>query len=575
MNTLLNVLDVSFSRGSLPLFENISFSINACDRVGFVGHNGSGKSTLLSLLSGKDEPDEGEIRMPRGQRVALVEQFVPLELSQLTLTDAVLDVMPAEKRQENSYQADKLLQQLGFSAEQSALPLQTLSGGQQNLALLARAILLKPELLLMDEPGNHMDVMALAFLQKFLLSGQPIPFLMISHDRELLNNCCTRTVFLRDKTLYSFDLPFDAATQALAERDVQAAKARQAEEKEIKRLSVSAKRLALWGKTYDNENFARKAKSMQKRIERLKDEQTAVGHGSGLELHLQAQSLRAKSLVTIENLTIVTPGEEQELLQIDFQHVRPGDRIALLGRNGVGKSTTINRLISAIGADDNHVRFNPNVNLGYYDQQLEQFDSTSGRIDWLRDRSEMADDKIQQVLLQNGIPYSEANHSVNKLSGGECARLMFMLFQLKKPNFLVLDEPTNHIDIQGREQLEQQLIESDATLLITSHDRRFIEHVANRWWWIRDNQMIELNGLEEFYSAVEQDVLPEQVAPRSAQTIPCKSDLEAMTEDEKLTRIDDLERLLREDKARKEKFQKPKRQRLWEQELALLWKELG
>lgn len=575
MNTLLNVLGVSFSRGSLPLFENISFSINACDRVGFVGHNGSGKSTLLSLLSGKEEPDEGEIRMPRGQRVALVEQFVPLELSQLTLTDAVLNVIPAEKRQEERYQADKLLQQLGFSAEQSALPLQTLSGGQQNLALLARAILLKPKLLLMDEPGNHMDVQALAFLQQFLLSGQPIPFLMISHDRELLNNCCTRTVFLRDKTLYSFDLPFDAARQALAERDVQAAKARQAEEKEIKRLSVSAKRLALWGKTYDNENFARKAKSMQKRIERLKDEQTTVGQGSGLELHLQAQSLRAKSLVTIENLTIVTPGEEQELLKIDFQHVRPGDRIALLGRNGVGKSTTINRLISAIGADDNHVRFNPNVNLGYYDQQLEQFDSTSGRIDWLRDHSEMADAKIQQVLLQNGIPYSEADHSVNKLSGGECARLMFMLFQLKKPNFLVLDEPTNHIDIQGREQLEQQLIESDATLLITSHDRRFIEHVANRWWWIRDKQLIELNGLEEFYSVVEQDVRPEQAASKSTQKIPCKSDLEIMTEDEKLTRIDDLERLLREDKARKEKFQKPKRQRLWEQELALLWKELG
>lgn len=574
MNTLLNVLDVSFSRGSLLLFENISFSISAGDRVGLVGHNGSGKSTLLSLLSGKEEPDDGEIRMPRGQRVAMVEQFVPPELSQLALTEAVLDVMPAQIRQENRYQADKLLQQLGFSVDQTTLPLHSLSGGQQNLALLARAILLKPELLLMDEPGNHMDVMALAFLQRFLLSGQPIPFLLISHDRDLLNNCCTRTLFLRDESLYAFDLPFDLAVDALAAHDAQAAKTRQTEEKEIKRLQASAKRLALWGKTYDNEDLARKAKSMQKRVERLKQEQTTVSLGSGLALQLQADSLRAKSLLTIEDLTIVTPDGEHALLSIAFQHIRPGDRIALLGRNGVGKSTTINRLVSAIGELDSQVRFNPNVIGGYYDQQLEQFGSSQGRLDWLRDRSEMADEKVKQVMLQNGIAFADLHRSVNTLSGGECARLMFMLFQLKTPNFLILDEPTNHIDIQGREQLEQQLIDSEATLLITSHDRRFIERVANRWWWIHDRKLKELNGLEEFYAVVEQDVLPEQAVSKTVDINQDRFESAVMTDDDKLMRIDELERLLREDKARKKKFQKPDRQQLWEQELSSLWKGL-
>lgn len=575
MNTLLNVLDVSFSRGSLPLFENISFSIGTGDRIGLVGHNGSGKSTLLSLLSGKEQSDEGEIRMPRGQRVALVEQFVPMELAQLALTEAVLDVMPPEQRQANRYQADELLQQLGFSSNQTELPLHTLSGGQQNLALLARAILQQPELLLMDEPGNHMDVMALAFLQRFLLIDQPLPFLMISHDRELLNNCCNRTIFLRDNRLYAFDLPFDLAAKALAEHDIQAAKTSQAEEKEIKRLQASAKRLALWGKTYDNEDLARKAKSMQKRVERLKQEQTTISQGSGLELHLEADSLRAKSVLTIEDLAIVVPDGEHELLRIDFQHIRPGDRIALLGRNGVGKSTTINRLISALGELDEHIRFNPNVTLGYYDQQLEKFNSTCSRMDWLRNFSGNTDEPIKQVLLQNGIPFADFGHPVDQLSGGECARLMFMLFQLIKPNFLILDEPTNHIDIQGREQLEQQLIESEATLLITSHDRRFIEQVANRWWWINDNKLIELNGLEEFYSAVKQDMLPEQVASKSTVKMQSRVDIKLMTEDEKLARIDELERLLKEDSARKAKFQKPERQRLWEQELTRIWKDLG
>lgn len=575
MNTLLNVLDVSFSRDSLLLFQNISLSVRTGDRIGFVGHNGSGKSTLLSLLSGKDQPDEGEIRMPRGQRVALVEQFVPTQLAQLPLGEAILDILPADQREGNRYRADELLQQLGFDTHQSQLPLSELSGGQQNLALLARSILLEPELLLMDEPSNHMDVMALAYLERFLLSGPDIPFLMISHDRELLDNCCNRTIFLRDTKLYCFDLPFSAASQALADHDAQAAKSRQAEEKEIKRLQASARRLAQWGKTYDNEDLARKAKSMQKRVEKLKLEQTETSQGSNLELHLQMDALRSKSLLTIEDLPITIVGRKQELLRIEFQHVRPGDRIALLGRNGVGKSTTINRLVEAVGALDKRARFNPNVNLGYYDQQLEHFNTDCSRFDWLRNRSNVLDNQIKQVLLQHGINYADFDHSVTKLSGGECARLMFMLFHLNKPNFLILDEPTNHIDIHGRQQLEQQLIESRATLLITSHDRQFIEQVATRWWWINDGKLIELNSLEEFYTVIKQDALPDTSPVKSIQQYPADAtSIEGMNEDEKLARIDELETLLREDKARKAKFQKPVRQKSWEQELSKLWKAL-
>lgn len=573
MSALLSILNVSFSRGSNSLLEQISLNIVTGDRIGLVGHNGSGKSTLLSLITGSDEPDDGEIRIPRGQRIALVEQFLPEDLRQQPLTQAVLSALPTEQHQDNIYRVDELLQQLGFSLRQTELPLQSLSGGQQNLALLARAILLEPELLLMDEPGNHMDVLAQAFLQRYLLSNYSIPFLMISHDRELLNNCCSRTVFLRDKALYAFDLPYDAAAEALALHDLQAAKARHAEEKEIKRLQKSAKRLALWGKTYDNEDLARKAKSMQKRVDRLQQEQTTVSKGSGLDLQLQTDSLRSKSLFTLENLEIYTPDRERKLLEIEFQHVRPGDRVALLGKNGVGKSTTIDRLISAIGTVDDHVRFNPNVKVGYYDQELQQFDTSRSRFDWLQDRCDQPDDRIKQVLLQNGIPYSEFDHSVNTLSGGESARLMFMVFQLNKPNFLVLDEPTNHIDIQGREQLEQQLISADATLLITSHDRRFIEGVANRWWWINDGQLIELSGLDEFYSVIEQDTSLQFTSNSEKPVLTDTINSQDLDEDGKIARIEELETLLKNDRARKAKFQKPKRQHEWEQELKRLWAE--
>ncbi|MEM7259233.1 MAG: ATP-binding cassette domain-containing protein, partial [Pseudomonadota bacterium] len=342
----------------------------------------------------------------------------------------------------------------------------------------------------------------------------------------------------------------------------------------IKRLQASAHRLAMWGKTYDNEDLARKAKTIQRRVEKLQQEQTTVSRGSALDLHVQTESLRAKSLLTIEHLQIFTPDNEQQLLTIEFQHIRPGDRIALLGRNGAGKSTTINRLINAIGTDDPQIKFNPNVNPGYYDQELSQFQTSQGRMEWLRQRCEHADVRLKQVLLRNGISYRDFDQPVDTLSGGQCARLMFMLFQLNQPNFLVLDEPTNHIDIQGREQLELQLIESEATLLVTSHDRRFVERVANRWWWINNCELIELNSLDDFYDAIKQDALPQNApAPLSSntttQTIPTLDN-----PDDKLNRIETLEKLLREDKARKPKFQKPARQQAWEKEIALLWKDL-
>jgi ATPase subunit of ABC transporter with duplicated ATPase domains len=574
MNTLLNVINVSFARGSVPLFENISLSINTGDRVGLVGHNGSGKSSLLSLISGAETPDEGEIRMPRGQKVAMVEQFVPSVLSQMSLIDAVLEILPVEERQQNRYQADELLAQLGFSVAHAELPLHSLSGGQQNLALLARAILLQPELLLMDEPGNHMDVMALQYLQQFLHSGHSGSLLMISHDRELLNSCCNRTVFLRDQRLYSFELPFDAASKALAERDVQAAKARHAEGKEIKRLQTSAKRLAEWGRAYDNEDLARKAKTIQKRVDKLKQEQTTLSRGSGLELHVETESLRSKSLLTIEKAPITIPGGGQRLLDIEFQYIRPGDRIALLGRNGVGKSTTINRLVDAIGTFDERIRVNPNVQLGYYDQELSQFQGACGRIDWLRERCELPDAPIKSVLLQNGVAYRDFDQPVNTLSGGECARLMFMLFQLNKPNLLILDEPTNHTDIQGRQQLERQLVESGATLIITSHDRRFIERVANRWWWINNRKLVELNGLEEFYAVISDDATSDAKSVATSK-VPHTSGVPATdNQDDLLARIEALETLLSADRARKPKFQKPDRQLEWEREIDILWQKL-
>jgi ATP-binding cassette, subfamily F, member 3 len=582
MSVVLHLSNLTFSRRSQPLFDNVNFTIRHGDRIGLVGHNGSGKSTLLSLIVGAEQPDQGEIWMPRGLRLGVVEQFVPQLLLGKTLEQAVLDVLPEEQRRTDLYRVHTLLESLSFRSEQWRLGLESLSGGEQNLALLGRALVGEPDLLLMDEPGNHMDVVALAHLQRFLSAQCPYPFLLISHDRELLESTCNRTVFLRDKTLYSFDLPYEKAKTALADHDAQAWHHRQAEAKEIKRLQASAKRLAEWGKVYDNEDLARKAKAMQKRIDRLQDEQTFASKGSGLDVQLASETLRARSMLVLENLQVFTPDRQRKLVEGRFLHIKPGDRVALLGKNGVGKSTTLNLVLDAFETLNDAIRFNPNVQLGFYDQELREFSQPVGRFDWLRSRVDGHNERITQVLLQSGVAYVDFNQPVSELSGGERARMMFMLFRLRQPNFLILDEPTNHIDLEGREQLEQQLITSGATLLITGHDRRFIERVANRWWWINNGVLEELHNPQRFYDTVCTKTSAPPVAtptgnsvalqgmPSRRSSAPAQS-----TDDRLLQRMDELETLLAQDKARKAKFQKPALQRQWQSELDRLWAKLS
>ncbi|MEM7070054.1 MAG: ATP-binding cassette domain-containing protein, partial [Pseudomonadota bacterium] len=359
------------------MFSNLSLHINDRDRIGLVGHNGSGKSTLLKLLLGVMEPDSGRIVTQRGLAVGLVEQFVPEALASCTVLDAVSSVLPEDSRSEEMYRAELMLSRLGlWDLRQHCLS--ETSGGQQNLVLFARSVLKDPELLLLDEPGNHMDSKAMSYLKRFLGSSDVPAFLMISHDRDLLDAVTKRTIWLRDERAYSFNQPYSQSRMELAAKDEAAQLSRVAEEKKISRLQGSADRMALWGKIHDNEKFARKAKSMQKRIDKMEDEKTFVSQGSGLSLQIDTDFLKAKQVFIFENETISAP-DQRPLFTIEQMNFRPGDRVALLGINGSGKSSCIESLMRAYRLEldrQSATRFNPNVRIGYFDQGLAQFDES-------------------------------------------------------------------------------------------------------------------------------------------------------------------------------------------------------
>lgn len=579
MSLLLQAKNISLTQGTKPLFHELNLSIAKGNRIGLVGHNGAGKTSLLRILCGQQQPDDGEMVYQRGLQIGLVEQFVTPALYDTALIDTAIDAIPEDERDVQHYRAETLLTDLGFSAADCAAPLRRLSGGQQNLALLVRAQLRDPDVLLMDEPGNHMDISALAHLRKYLLDGRDMTFMMISHDRELLDDCCQQTVFLRDMQTYKFDLPYSSARQELDLQDEQAAHRLQSEEKEITRIRKSAKRLADWGKTYDNEDLARKAKTMAARADKLEQNKTEISKGSGLDLALNSGDLRSKTVVTLENLKVSAEDDGRPLASCEYLVLKPGDRVAMLGINGAGKSTSIRRLLSAYAREaeipsDDTVRYNPNVVLSYFDQELNGFENTAGRFDWLRKRVNLPDADVRNLLLHAGVAYEDFGQSVKTLSGGEKARLMFMLLALERPNFMILDEPTNHIDLESREQLEHQLNNSDAAMLVTSHDRLFLQHVCTRWWVIDGGVLQELPSLDACYERLTAASSADAARPSS--TGKSVQDVQTYSGDDDiaLERIAELEALLQADLGRKPKFQKPQRQAEWQAELDQLWTSL-
>ncbi|PHM27620.1 ABC-F family ATP-binding cassette domain-containing protein [Xenorhabdus budapestensis] len=570
MSTYLSAQSLSIAFSSAPLFEDITFTLNKGDKIGLIGHNGCGKSTLMKLLSGNLEDYSGKITIANHCVLAYVEQHLPLSLHDATLIEAISEKVKVDE----IWRAELLLSELGFPEQDWQTPIGNLSGGQHMRLLLGRAVIQQPDLLLLDEPSNHLDLTSLLWLESFLSQWKG-SFVLVSHDQTLLDRVTNITWIMRDKTLYHFGMACSQARQALLERDQTDLQRHASEQKEIDRLEQSAERLATWGKVYDSPDLSRKAKTMLARKQRLAEQQTKLTQGTPWKLTLQGDALPANRLLDIEHMAVMPLGTNVLLFNVLSKQIKSGDRVAVLGNNGCGKSTLLKVLYKEyLEKTLQNVDYHPQCQLGYYDQSLEQIQGDESLSDALIRFAPTSDDQRKRALISAGFEYQRHQQKVASLSGGERARLLFIGLTLARYHLLFLDEPTNHLDLEGKEELFDTLKEYKGGALIVSHDRSLIEQSCNRFWLINKGKLTEYHNVEEIYSLLEQGDNLEK--PNRQHLTDCNKQESAMVWDEEvlLQRLIELEKLLQEDLSRRPKHQKPALQEEWRQEIEIISRQL-
>lgn len=502
--SLINLRNLGITLSG-PLFSGLNLTVNAGDRIGIVAANGRGKSTLLKCIAGTLDASEGEITRSRGLTIGMVEQNVPPALMQASFRDALLQALPADQVESESWRADVALEGMDVPEELRERPLSALSGGWQRLALIARAWVTEPDALLLDEPTNHLDLAKIALLEDWLNAlPRDMPVILSSHDRAFLDAVTNRTLFLRPENSQSFSLPYSRARAALDEADAADAKRYERDMKTADQLRRQAAKLKNIGINSGSDLLVVKTRQLKERAEKLEDAaRPAHLERSAGAIRLANRGTHAKVLVTLEDAAVTTP-DGALLFRTGKQFICQGDRIVLLGRNGTGKTRLVTMLRQAItepSVTGTGIRATPTLILGYGDQSLADLDDRQTPHETIIHRFDIGDQRARSLLAGIGITVEMQARPVGELSGGQKARLGLLALRLREPNFYLLDEPTNHLDIDGQEALEGELMAHQASCLLVSHDRSFVRAVGTRFWVIDRKKLVEVEGPDEFFAA--------------------------------------------------------------------------
>ena len=535
---LLHLHEVALILGSRTIFENLHWEIKDQQKIGLIGPNGAGKSSLFKIMMGEMEAENGsQIIQSKGLSIGYLAQHPELDEEQTALASAMdgnerwamvheeLNVIesnlsnPAVFNDEtvltcqlgqqqmlvDEYMAlggdqypqhvEQMLLGLGLAEEQFEKPIRALSGGQKKLVGLARLLLSQPDLLLLDEPDNHLDLNGKLFLEKWIrdYNGAVV---LVSHDRYLLDAVVTDIAEMEDGVLTLFHGDY---SEYMLEKELRLQRQQelfQVQQKQITRIEAAIKRYSIWAKTYDNEKFAKRASSIQKRLDKMERIDRPVLERKRMDLQLNGWRGSNKVL---DYQHVTKRFKQQTVLdQLDLT-LYHGERVGVIGANGSGKSVLLRLAAGIMQPDKGEVVLGPSISSGYYAQEHETLNFDQTLIDCVQRAGRMSEGSAVSFLKKYLFTYRQASQKIGQLSGGERSRLQLALIVLSGANLLLLDEPTNNLDIQSAEVLEDVLNEFEGTVLVVSHDRYFLDRVVERILVVDNGQVVGyLGGYSEY-----------------------------------------------------------------------------
>ena len=470
----LSVEGLSKSYGIKTLFSDVTFGIEKGDKTALIASNGSGKSTLLKILVGRESMDSGTVTFANDIRVGYLEQL-PQYAPELTIREVIAEGHSVMDAVETLTYEQRLIQILTrFELNDLDLTIGSLSGGQVKRLALAMVLLDDPDLLILDEPTNHLDVEMVEWLEKYL-SQSSVTLLMVTHDRYFLDRVCNKILELYQSVMYTHYGNFDYYVRKSTERE-------EAKRAEASKAASKLRRELEWIRATPQARTG-KSKSRIDAFYDLKERARFQEEDNRLQFGLQAQRLGGK-ILEMYNVN-KTYGDLAVLRDFDYVFKR-GERIGLIGKNGVGKSTFLNLITRSIAPDSGKIIVGDTVTYGYYRQEGIKFDESKTVIDAIRDIAEVLQygkDQVytaDQLLSHFMFPYKMQRQPIALLSGGEKRRLYLLTVLVANPNFLILDEPTNDLDLLTLQKLEDFLKAYKGCLLVVSHDRHFMDEVVDQ-----------------------------------------------------------------------------------------------
>lgn len=515
---MLNLNDITVRLGGRVILDRATASLPPGSRVGLIGRNGAGKSTLVRVIAGMLEPDTGEATMPRGAKIGYIAQEAPsgtatpfdtvlaadteraaLMIESETCEDPdrlgdVYERLIAIDAYTAPARAAQILLGLGFDEDMQAQPLDSFSGGWKMRVALAALLFSQPDLLLLDEPSNHLDLEAVMWLEDFL-RGYKATIVVVSHERDFLNNVVDHILHLQGGKITLYPGGYDSFEKQRAERMAQLAAAK---------ANQDAQRAKLQDYVARNSARASTAKQAQSRIKLLAKMQpiAEMANDPTLSFGFPNPSELRPPLITLD-LASVGYGDTPILKRLNLR-LDPDDRIALLGRNGNGKTTLARLLAAQLTPMDGAMNASAKMKVGYFTQyQVEELDTEDTPLEHMTHSMKGATPAaVRAQLGRFGFSGDKATTRVGKLSGGERARLALALITRDAPHLLILDEPTNHLDVDAREALVQALNDYSGAVILVSHDRHMVELTADRLVLVDDGTAREYDGSLDDYIAM-------------------------------------------------------------------------